>query len=241
MLDLIEENVDKFPPDVVMGMLEKLRQTIGEDLFDVDTWKGLWTMLNYSLEYQTDVIQRRLTGEYETDEWGLDAVVGGSQKGVMIPPGLAYVALSQRAISKMKAGRHAVYYFDLLKAVASAEKNDTPYTPAITIVLALQKALEMMRAEGIENVVARHSANASAVRAAVKAGDDERAAQLTELYLADPDAGQDLRRELCELVEPADAAVAARFPRAAERYGIARIRRLARAVAPMSAPLLPVV
>ncbi len=104
-----------------------------------------------------------------TDEWGLDAVVGGSQKGVMIPPGLAYVALSQRAIAKMKAGRHAVYYFDLLKAVASAEKNDTPYTPAITIVLALQKALEMMRAEGIENVVARHDANASAVRAAVTA------------------------------------------------------------------------
>ncbi len=104
-----------------------------------------------------------------TDAWDLDAVVGGSQKGVMIPPGLGYVALSQRALAKMKAGRHPVYYFDLLKAVASAEKGDTPYTPAITIVLALQKALEMMRAEGIENVIARHDANASAVRAAVVA------------------------------------------------------------------------
>ncbi len=104
-----------------------------------------------------------------TDEWGLDAVVGGSQKGVMIPPGLGYVALSPRAIAKMKAGRHPVYYFDLVKAVASAEKGDTPYTPAITLVLALQRALEMMRAEGIENVIARHDANASAVRAAVVA------------------------------------------------------------------------
>ncbi len=104
-----------------------------------------------------------------TDAWGLDAVVGGSQKGVMIPPGLGYVALSPAAIAKMKAGRHPVYYFDLLKAVASAEKSDTPYTPAITIVLALEKALQMMREEGLENVIARHDANASAVRAAVTA------------------------------------------------------------------------
>jgi aspartate aminotransferase-like enzyme len=104
-----------------------------------------------------------------TDDWGLDAVVGGSQKGVMIPPGLAYVSLSKRALDKMRVGRHAVYYFDLLKAVASAEKGDTPYTPAITLVLALQKALEMMRAEGLEQLVARHDANARAVRAAVTA------------------------------------------------------------------------
>ena len=104
-----------------------------------------------------------------TDAWGLDAVVGGSQKGVMIPPGLGYVSLSPAAIAKMKAGRHPVYYFDLLKAVASAEKSDTPYTPAITIVLALEKALQMMRDEGLENVIARHDANASAVRAAVTA------------------------------------------------------------------------
>jgi aspartate aminotransferase-like enzyme len=104
-----------------------------------------------------------------TDEWGLDAVIGGSQKGVMIPPGLAYVALSGRAMAKMRAGRHHVYYFDLLKAVASAEKGDTPYTPAITLMLALERALEMIRAEGIENVIARHDANARAVRAAVTA------------------------------------------------------------------------
>jgi aspartate aminotransferase-like enzyme len=104
-----------------------------------------------------------------TDDWELDAVVGGSQKGVMIPPGLGYVAVSARAQAKMKAGRHAVYYFDLLKALASAEKGDTPYTPAITLVLALCKALEMMRAEGIENVIARHEANGRATRAAVTA------------------------------------------------------------------------
>jgi aspartate aminotransferase-like enzyme len=116
-----------------------------------------------------DAITSAGAHEVRTDEWGLDAVVGGSQKGVMIPPGLGYIALSERALAKMRAGRHPVYYFDLLKAVASAEKGDTPYTPAITLVLALERALEMMREEGIENVIARHDANASAVRAAVTA------------------------------------------------------------------------
>jgi aspartate aminotransferase-like enzyme len=104
-----------------------------------------------------------------TDRWGLDVVVGGGQKGVMIPPGLSYVALSQGAISKIKAGRQPCYYFDLLAAVDAAERGDTPYTPAITLVLALREALRLMRDEGIENVVARHAANAAAVRAAVTA------------------------------------------------------------------------
>jgi len=107
--------------------------------------------------------------DVRTDEWGLDALVGGSQKSVMIPPGLGYVALSPAAIAKIKKGRHAVHYFDLLAAVDKAESGDTPYTPAITLFLALQKALQMMRKEGLSNIVARHAANAAAVRAAVRA------------------------------------------------------------------------
>ena len=104
-----------------------------------------------------------------TDEWGLDALVGGSQKGVMIPPGLGYIAFSRRAVRKMEAGRQPSFYFDMLKAIASAEKNDTPFTPAISLVFALQAALRMMREEGIDTVIARHTANATAVRAAVTA------------------------------------------------------------------------
>jgi aspartate aminotransferase-like enzyme len=104
-----------------------------------------------------------------TDEWGLDALVGGSQKGVMIPPGIGYVALSQRAIDKMTAGRHRSFYFDLVPAVKKAEAGDTPFTPAISLILALQAALKMMRDEGLEAVIARHAANAAAVRSAVSA------------------------------------------------------------------------
>lgn len=107
--------------------------------------------------------------DVRADDWGLDAVVGGSQKGVMTPPGLAYISLSPRAIARMEEGRHPCFYLDLLAAVKSADKGDTPYTPAIALFFGLQRALRMMRNEGIENVVARHARNAGAVRAAVAA------------------------------------------------------------------------
>lgn len=72
LLNLIEQNLERFSPDLRLGILEKLRKTLAEDLFDIDTWKGVWYMLNYTLDYQTDLLKRRLSGEYETDEWGLD-------------------------------------------------------------------------------------------------------------------------------------------------------------------------
>lgn len=75
LMGLVQENLDKLPPEMGLGILSKLRKAIGEDLFDVDTWKGMWYMLNYTLEYQGDVVKRRVTGEYETDEWGLDREV----------------------------------------------------------------------------------------------------------------------------------------------------------------------
>jgi 1-acyl-sn-glycerol-3-phosphate acyltransferase len=72
LLELIEKNVQKLSPDFVHGILAKLRGSLNSDLLDLDTWKGIWTMLNYTLEYEGDILKRRFTGEYSTDEWGLD-------------------------------------------------------------------------------------------------------------------------------------------------------------------------
>ncbi len=72
LLDLVNESVDKLPPGIGLGILDKLRSAIGEDLFDIDTWKGMWYVLNSTLQFQGDILKRRVTGEYETDEWGLD-------------------------------------------------------------------------------------------------------------------------------------------------------------------------
>ncbi len=107
--------------------------------------------------------------DVRTDDWGLDAIVGGSQKGLMSPPGLAVVALSERAEEKMARGRHASYYLDLRRALDAAARHDTPFTPAISLVLAVREGVRMILEEGLDAVIARHARNAGAVRAAVRA------------------------------------------------------------------------
>jgi 1-acyl-sn-glycerol-3-phosphate acyltransferase len=72
LLDMVEQNLDRFSPADRLGILKRLRAAVNDDVLDVETWKGLWYMINYSLEYQADVFKRRFTGEYDTDEWGLD-------------------------------------------------------------------------------------------------------------------------------------------------------------------------
>lgn len=72
LVELVERNLARFSPDAALSIVQKLRETISADLIDLDTWRGIWYMVNYSLQNQTDLLKRRLTGEYETDEWGLD-------------------------------------------------------------------------------------------------------------------------------------------------------------------------
>lgn len=107
--------------------------------------------------------------ELRFDEWGIDVCVTGSQKGLMIPPGLAFVALSQRAIAAMETSKLPKFYFDLRKALKSYKKNDTPWTPAVSLIIAVDAALQMIRTEGIENIWRRHERMAHAVRAGAAA------------------------------------------------------------------------
>jgi serine---pyruvate transaminase len=107
--------------------------------------------------------------EMRFDQWGIDACVTGSQKGLMIPPGLAFVALSARAIKRMDRATLPRFYFDLSKYLRSHEKSDTPWTPAVSLIVGLDEALSMIRAEGIENVWARHRRHAYALREGLRA------------------------------------------------------------------------
>ena len=72
MVNLMGKQTDRLSPRLRLRILERLRSSINEDLLDIETWKGMWYMVNYTLEYQSDILKRRLKGEYETDEWGLD-------------------------------------------------------------------------------------------------------------------------------------------------------------------------
>jgi serine---pyruvate transaminase len=102
--------------------------------------------------------------EMKMDEWGLDVVITGSQKGLMIPPGLAFIALSERAWKLADEAKLPRYYFDLKAAKKALGKNDTPWTPAVTLIIGLEKALKMAREEGIEGIWKRHARLANALR-----------------------------------------------------------------------------
>ncbi len=105
--------------------------------------------------------------EMHFDEWGIDVCVTGSQKGLMIPPGLAFVALSKRAIEAIETSKLPRFYLDLKKALKSYADNDTPWTPAISLIIGVDLALQKIREEGIENIWARHQRLANAIRAGV--------------------------------------------------------------------------
>jgi aspartate aminotransferase-like enzyme len=103
------------------------------------------------------------------DTWGLDVVCSGSQKGFMIPPGLGFVTVSPKAWEAYKVAKLPRYYMDLGKYSKGAAKNTTPFTPPVNLIFALQAALTMMKAEGLENIFARHQRHMHAARAAITA------------------------------------------------------------------------
>ncbi|AFZ45582.1 aminotransferase class V [Halothece sp. PCC 7418] len=103
------------------------------------------------------------------DEWGLDVVGSGSQKGYMVPPGLGFIAVSEKAWKAYETAKIPKFYFDLGAYRKSTAKNSTPFTPPINLMYGLQTALQMMRNEGLENIFARHERNTLATRAAMEA------------------------------------------------------------------------
>ncbi len=103
------------------------------------------------------------------DEWHCDVVVSGSQKGLMLPPGLGFISVSPRAWKLVQSAKCPRYYFDLKSAKKAYDKTDTPFTPAITLIIALCEALKMIKNDGLENVFLRHKKMAQAVRSAMKA------------------------------------------------------------------------
>lgn len=104
-----------------------------------------------------------------TDVWSVDVVVSGSQKGLMLPPGLAFISVSSKAWEKVNASKCPKYYFNLKEAKKALDKTDTPFTPAVSLVMALRESLKLMKQEGLENIFLRHKKMADATRQAMKA------------------------------------------------------------------------
>jgi aspartate aminotransferase-like enzyme len=116
-----------------------------------------------------DAVSSLGIADLQMDAWGVDVVLSGSQKGLMLPPGLAFVALSDKAWGKTRASTLPKYYFDLAAERKSVARNEAHFTPAVSIVLGLREVLRMLEAEGLPNVFRRHDRLARATRAGVEA------------------------------------------------------------------------
>ena len=103
------------------------------------------------------------------DAWGVDVVVAGSQKGLMLPPGLSFCALSEKAWGHVKTSRLPKYYFDIAAERKAVSRNEAHFTPAVSIVVGLREVLRMIEAEGLANVFQRHERLARATRSGVEA------------------------------------------------------------------------
>ena len=103
------------------------------------------------------------------DEWQLDIVASGSQKGYMIPPGLSFITMSQKAWEATEKSNLPKFYLNLKAYRKSLLNNSNPYTPAVNLVFALDEALKMMREEGLENIFSRHNKHKIAMSNAIKA------------------------------------------------------------------------
>lgn len=116
-----------------------------------------------------DAISALGAQDLKTDLWGVDIMVAGSQKGLMLPPGLAFLSVSERAWERAGTSKLPRFYFNLKKEREGLRNNQTNFTPAVSLIVGLDEALGMLEKEGLENVFARHRALAEATREGVKA------------------------------------------------------------------------
>jgi alanine-glyoxylate transaminase/serine-glyoxylate transaminase/serine-pyruvate transaminase len=116
-----------------------------------------------------DTISSLASIDYRHDEWRVDVTVAGSQKGLMLPPGLSFNAISENALAAAKSARLPKSYWDWQPMLAANKTGFFPYTPGTNLLYGLREALNMLREEGLETVFARHDRHAEATRRAVKA------------------------------------------------------------------------
>jgi alanine-glyoxylate transaminase/serine-glyoxylate transaminase/serine-pyruvate transaminase len=119
--------------------------------------------------FLVDTISSLASIDYRHDEWGVDVTVGGSQKGLMLPPGLGFNAISDKALAAHAQARLPRSYWDWSEILASNESGYWPYTPATNLLYGLREAIRLLEEEGLANVFARHDRHAEATRRAVRA------------------------------------------------------------------------
>ncbi|OGX14219.1 MAG: hypothetical protein A2351_00085 [Omnitrophica bacterium RIFOXYB12_FULL_50_7] len=156
----IEEALQKDPD--IKAVCVQLCETSTAVLSDVKAIGEIVAKTNALLI--VDAISGLGADRLETDLWHVDLVISGSQKALMLPPGLAFLSVSEKAKSRMATAKLPRFYYDLKYYEKSLKDSDTPWTPALTLVIGLQKSLDLIEQEGIENVFKRCAVNAAFTR-----------------------------------------------------------------------------
>ena len=163
--EAIKEALAKNPG--VKGVYATLCETSTATVYDIETIGEI--VKKTDALFIVDVISGLGADEFENDAWNVDIAVCGSQKGLMIPPGLSFCSVSAKAWKAVEASKLPKFYFNFKKYKKAYLNTDTPYTSAITLVIGLKKAVEKINGKGIDNTIAEHKNQAEAFRAAIKA------------------------------------------------------------------------
>lgn len=116
-----------------------------------------------------DAVSGMAVADLKTDDWGLDVVAAGSQKAFMVPPGLGFISVSEKAWKAAETAKCPNFYLSFKQAKDFAAKGETPWTPAVSIIYGLRASLKIIKAEGLENMFQRHKMLRDAIRAGIKA------------------------------------------------------------------------
>ncbi|MDP3790638.1 MAG: alanine--glyoxylate aminotransferase family protein [Candidatus Omnitrophota bacterium] len=163
--ELIKDTLKKNPG--VKGVYTTLCETSTATVFDIKAIGEIVRGTNAL--FVVDTISGLGADKFENDAWNVDIAVCGSQKGLMIPPGLAFCSVSEKAWKAVESSKIPKFYFNFKKYKKAWMDTDTPFTSAITLVIGLKKAVEMINKKGIDSVIAEHDAQARAFRDACKA------------------------------------------------------------------------
>ncbi|MDP2755090.1 MAG: alanine--glyoxylate aminotransferase family protein [Nitrospirota bacterium] len=165
-------------PDIVEKRLKKGKDIKGVFVQASETSTGVYhdikALASIIKKYEdtlfiVDAISALVAHDLRTDEWGIDIMVAGSQKGVMLPPGLAFVSVSEKAWAKAEKSKLPKFYFNFKKERQTLAKNQTNFTSPVTLIIGLNASLKMLKAEGLKNVFKRHERLANVTRKAVQA------------------------------------------------------------------------
>jgi aspartate aminotransferase-like enzyme len=151
--------------------------------------------------FMVDAVSGLAAIDLRMDEWGIDVVISGSQKAFMLPPGLCFMAFTERAYKIHQTNCNHKYYWDVTLGMQYKEKGQTPVTPPISLYFGLQEALRMMLDEGIDNIILRHSGYRDMVRSSMRAmglelfTDDNAASSAVTAVKVPPEIGSNLIRK----------------------------------------------